>query len=321
MRAMTPSIRAGLQIPIFDYPGVDDVDLFETVAAIATTAEDSGFDSVWTMDHFNQITGRPSDRMLETYALLGALAARTSRVNLGSLVTGVTYRNPAMLAKQVTTLDVLSRGRAIFGIGAGWFEHEHTAFGYDFPSARERLDRLEEAVQIARLMFTEESPSFQGTYYSIVEAFNRPRPIRPDGIPILIGGGGERRTLGLVAQYADACNVGAAGDAARAKIDALARHCDELGRDIDSINKTLLRTVVIGATSAEAVARGDAMRAAMGIPEDRFSAMVVQGDPSAVAEYLAAELKLGFDGVIMNIAGVQSLDTIALAGDAMRMLA
>jgi F420-dependent oxidoreductase-like protein len=194
--------RFGLQIPDFSFPEVADKDLFETVAGIAETAESSGFDSVWVMDHFYQIgnVGPETDPMLEAYTLLGALAARTSKASLGTMVTGVTYRNPALLAKQVTTLDIISSGRAILGIGAAWNDSEHSGYGFAFPGAKERLDRLEEALQICHAMFTQERATFSGRYYQTNEALNYPRPIRPEGIPILVGGGGEKRTLRLVAQ-------------------------------------------------------------------------------------------------------------------------
>ena len=223
--------RFGLQIPSFTYPGVEDRDLFARIAEIAVTAEESGFDSVWVMDHFYQITnvGPRTDPMLEAYTLLGALAARTSRASLGTMVTGVTYRNPAMLAKEVTTLDVISGGRAILGIGAAWNDDEHTGYGFDFPPVGERMDRLDEALRICRAMFTEEAPSFSGRYYSTDAALNVPRPIRPEGIPILVGGSGERRTLKLVARHADACNL--FGDAATIshKLEVLDRHCEAEG--------------------------------------------------------------------------------------------
>ena len=182
--------RFGLQIPSFTYPGVADRDLFGRVSEIAVAAEESGFDSVWVMDHVYQIMtiGPRTDPMLEAYTLLGAIAARTEKVALGTMVTGVTYRNPAMLAKQVTTLDVISAGRAILGIGAAWNDDEHAGYGFDFPPIKERLDRLEEALQICRAMFSEQTPSFSGVHYRIEEALNVPRPIRSDGIPILVAG-------------------------------------------------------------------------------------------------------------------------------------
>src|SRR2546423_5258972 len=187
--------RFGLQIPSFTYPDVSDDKLCEEIAEIAVTAEQSGFDSVWVMDHYYQIpfAGRPEEPMLECYALLSGLAARTQRARLGAMVTGVTYRNPAFLAKVVTTLDVVSSGRAILGIGAAWNQQEHGGYGFDFPEVRERMDRLEEAVQICRAMFTQERPSFDGRYYRIHEAINSPRPVTPGGPPILIGGGGRAR--------------------------------------------------------------------------------------------------------------------------------
>src|SRR5437660_2596493 len=175
---------------------------------MAAAADGAGFTSLWVMDHFYQLPGLggPDDPMLEAYTLLGALGARTKRITLGTLVTGVTYRNPALLAKEVTTLDIISSGRAVLGIGAAWYDVEHEGLGVDFPPAAERLDRMEEAVQICRLMFTEDRPTFEGRYYRIKEARNIPRPIQAGGPPIMIGGGGPKRTLKAVARHADTCN-------------------------------------------------------------------------------------------------------------------
>jgi len=232
-RDRRPVTRLGLQIPSFTYPGVSDAELFGRVAEIATTAEETGFDSVWVMDHFYQIRfqGQRTEPMLECYTLLSGLAARTSRVRLGALVTGVTYRNPAHLAKIVTTLDIVSSGRAILGIGAAWNEDEHRGLGFDFLPVSERFERLEEPLQICRAMFQVEAPAFQGKHCRIEEALNFPRPVQQGGPPILIGGSGEKKTLRLVAQYADACNL--FGDAAtvRHKLDVLEQHCNEIGRD------------------------------------------------------------------------------------------
>src|SRR6058998_955132 len=174
-------LRFGLQIPSFTYPRVADSELFDRVAEIAVTAEQAGFDSLWVMDHLYQIpnVGQRTEPMMESYTLLGGVAARTSRATLGTMVTGVTYRNPALLAKIVTTLDIVSSGRAILGIGAAWNEQEHRGYGFDFPTPGERLDRLEEALQICRAMFREEAPTFHGTCYRIEEALNYPRPVRP----------------------------------------------------------------------------------------------------------------------------------------------
>jgi F420-dependent oxidoreductase-like protein len=307
--------RFGLQLPNFTYPGVADAELFERIAAVATTAEDAGFDSVWVMDHFYQIgvIGPRDAAMLEGYSVLAALAARTRAVQLGTMVTGVTYRNPALLAKTVTTLDVVSSGRAILGIGAAWNEDEHRGYGWDFPPPRERLDRLEEAVQVCRAMFTQQRASFAGRHYRVQEALNVPRPVRPGGPPILIGGGGERRTLRLVARYADACNL--FGDVAtvRQKLAVLERHCAEVGRDPAEITKTRLGALVIAPTQAEAERKGAGLREARRIDEARFRSVVV-GGPDAVAEQAQSYLDAGLDGLIFNIHDDYELEPVALAG-------
>ena len=279
-----PVTRLGLQIPNFTFPGVRDADLFETIAGIATTAESNGFDSIWVMDHLYQIemVGPKEDPMLEAYTLLAALAARTKTASLGTMVTGVTYRNPALLAKIVTTLDVISAGRAILGIGAAWNDDEHAGYGYDFPPAGERLDRLEEALQITRAMFTEPTASFEGRHYRIANVLNNPKPIR-GRIPILIGGGGEKRTLRLVAQYGDACNLFGDPDAVRHKLDVLERHCADVGRDPAEITKTILLTVK---------------------------------DPSG-AEQVAGFKAVGVDGIVVNMPNVADLTAVAKVGEAM----
>jgi F420-dependent oxidoreductase-like protein len=211
--------RFGVQLPSFS--GFDSADLFDHVTGLVTTAEEAGFDSVWVMDHFFQLPplGGPDQPMMEAYTLLGALAARTSRVQLGTLVTGVTYRNPAILAKIVTTLDVISRGRAILGIGGAWYDVEHQGLGVDYPADRVRLD-----------MFTGDDVSFSGTHYRLDHARNLPRPVQAGGPKIMIGGGGEKRTLRLVAQYADMCNVTGDVSTLSRKIDVLRRHCADVGR-------------------------------------------------------------------------------------------
>ncbi|MGZ8571917.1 MAG: TIGR03560 family F420-dependent LLM class oxidoreductase, partial [Actinomycetota bacterium] len=194
----------GLQLPSFTFPDVPDNRLFERVAAIAKAAEDSGFDSFWVMDHYHQIAnmGPRTDPMLEAYTVLSGVAARTSTIRLGAMVTGVVYRNPAFLAKVVTTLDVVSSGRAILGIGAAWNDEEARAYGYDWPSTRERFDRLEDALRICRAMFTQQETSFRGAVHRVDGALNIPQPVQPGGPKILVGGGGERKTLALTARYA-----------------------------------------------------------------------------------------------------------------------
>src|SRR2546427_1982781 len=311
-------LRLGLQIPNFTYPGVPDGELFDRVADIAVTAEQAGFDSIWVMDHLYQIpnVGQRTEPMLESYTLLGGIAARTSRAMLGTMVTGVTYRNPAHLAKIVTTLDIVSSGRAILGIGAAWNEDEHRGYGFDFPPAGERLARLEEAVQICRGMFTQQEFTFQGRFYRTSGALNFPRPVRPGGIPILIGGSGERRTLRLVATYADACNL--FGDVAtiRHKLEVLQRHCEEVGRDPSEITKTRLGALVIAGTQAEAQRKAEAHWKRRGVIEAWRSSYIV-GDPDGVAEQVRTYFEAGLDGLLFNMPDAYDLETVALAGKAL----
>ena len=252
--------------------------------------------------------------MFEAYTLLGAIAARTGRASLGTMVTGVTYRNPAYLAKVVTTLDVISSGRAILGIGAAWNQDEHAGYGFAFPPVAERMERLEEALQVCKAMFKEEAPSFTGRHYAIADALNRPRPIRPAGIPILVGGGGERKTLRLVATYADACNL--FGDVAtiRHKLDVLNRHCEAVGRDPAEITKTRLGSLVIAETNAEAERKARVMAVARGMDSARLREYVAMGDPDSVCEQLAKYFDAGLDGMIFNMHDAQDLEPVRLAG-------
>ncbi len=313
--------RFGLQIPLFTYPDVPNDQLFERVSAIATTAEESGIDSIWVMDHFYQLPGlgKHDDPMFEAYTLLGALAARTHTAKLGTMVTGVTYRNPALLAKIVTTLDVISAGRAILGIGAAWNEVEHRAYGFDFPPTGERMDRLEEALQICRAMFTEYSPSFSGKHYEVVDAYNVPRPVTPGGPPIMIGGGGEKRTLRLVAQYGDASNIFGDIPTVRHKLDVLARHCASVGRDPAEITKTKLATLVIAPTAEEAERKAVAVRAIVG--DEWFDSTAISGEPDQVCEQVQAHFDAGLDGLLVNLPDAQDLDTVSLAGQTLSRLA
>lgn len=309
--------RIGLQIPTFAFQDVADRDLFAKVAEIAGVAERSGFDSLWVMDHFYQIPimAPESDPMFEAYTLLAAIAARTEKISLGTLVTGVTYRNPALLAKQVTTLDLISKGRAILGIGAAWHDTEHLGYGFAFPSVKERMDRLEETVQICQMMFTEDRPSFAGNYYTIDQARNVPRPVRASGIPILIGGGGERRTLSLVAKYADACNLFGDQETIRHKIEVLERHCATVGRDPGEITKTRLGGIVIAKTTAEAEKKAQRLAKVRNMDETRLRAYAAIGDPDTVAAQIRDYLDAGLDGMIFNMPDADDLEIVALAGE------
>jgi len=317
-----PVTRLGLQIPSFTYPGVSDAELFGHIAEIATTAEDAGFDSLWVMDHFYQIpfVGKRTEPMLECYTLLGGIAARTSLMRLGALVTGVTYRNPALLAKMITTLDIVSSGRAMLGIGAAWNEDEHRGYGFDFPQVRERFERLEEALQTCRAMFQEEAPTFQGKHYRVEEALSFPKPVQPGGPPILIGGGGERKTLRLVAQYGDACNLFGPAHVVRRKLEVLERHCADVGRDPAEITKTRLGGLVIAPTHEEAERRGAEMKAARGQSDEYYRMSQIVGDPDEVGEKVQALMDVGLDGLIFNMWHVEELEPVALAGQTLSKL-
>jgi F420-dependent oxidoreductase-like protein len=310
----TPVTRLGLQIPSFTYPGVPDAELFERIAEIATTAEDSGFDSVWVMDHLYQIrtVGRPDEPMLEGYALLSGLAARTSRVNLGTMVTGVTYRNPAFLAKVVTTLDIISSGRAILGIGAAWNEEEHKGFGYEFPPLRVRFEMLEDALRIARAMFTQPRSTVRGTHFHTDDVLNIPQPVRPGGPPILIGGSGERKTIPLIAKYGDASNFFGNIETIRHKVQVLEEACEREGRDRGEITVTKLGTLAIAETEAEVERKKAVLRERMG---DRYDDVVVAGTPEQVVEQVDAFFEAGLDGIVFNMPDSHELDPVRLAGE------
>jgi F420-dependent oxidoreductase-like protein len=317
------SIRMGLQIPNFTYPDVPTSELFERIAAMAVTAESSGFDSVFVMDHFYQLPmlGAPDQEMFEAYTLLTALAARTSKVRLGAMVGGMTYRNPAFLAKCVTALDVISGGRAIWGIGAGWFEQEHDAYGYEFGTFTDRFEKLEEGLQIVTSMFTNHVTTFDGKWFKVTDAMNVPKPIQAGGPPVLIGGSGERKTLRMVAQYADACNVFGDASAVRHLLEVLDGHCERLGRDPRAICRTRLGTLVVGRTMEEAEAKiaGRFGGAKLDdLPADiqaRVRTMFILGDPPTVQAQVQQLLDAGLDGIVFNMPDAHDLEAIAFAGE------
>jgi F420-dependent oxidoreductase-like protein len=309
-------IRFGLQLPNFNLPGVSADDLFERLTEIAATAESSGFDSLFVMDHLHQIpgVGPQTNWMLEGNTLLGAFAARTERLQLGLMVGAVTYRNPALHAKITTTLDVISGGRAIHSLGAAWFEDEHRAYGFDFPPLKERFERLDEALQISRGMFTQESPSFEGRHYRIENVLNNPRPLRGD-IPILVGGSGERKTLRLVAEHADACNIFGDAEQVRHLLGVLEDHCEAVGRDSSEITKTKLGTLAIGRTHEEAERALAAWPDRANLPEERRRMVLTLGDPDEVGEQVQALLDAGLDGLVVHLPNPHDLDVVALAGE------
>lgn len=301
----------GLQIPSFTYPGVDTPDLFDTIARQAREADTSGFDTVLVMDHFYQLPqiGDPSENMLECYALLSALARETEHVKLSALVTGNTYRNPAVLAKTVTTLDVVSQGRAMLGIGAGWFEMEHDAFGIEFGTFTDRFEKLEEALQIIGPLLRGERSSLDGKWYTTKDAMNHPSPI--GDVPIMIGGSGEKKTLRMVAQYAQESNlICDDADLAR-KLEVLAGHCDTLGRDRSELTVSKQTNACIAPTHDEARADMMAFLDRRGFDTSSMSeedlapwlGLITWGDPDEIGEHFSNLLAdhPGLDGFTINM--------------------
>ena len=299
------TIRLALQIPNFSY-GTGVEQLFPTVIAQAREAESAGFDAVFVMDHFYQLPmlGSPDQPMLEAYTALGALAMATERVQLGALVTGNTYRNPTLLAKVITTLDVVSAGRAILSVGTGWFELEHRQLGFEFGTFTDRFNRVEEALQILDPMIKGERSTFSGDWYTTESAVAEPR--YRDRIPILIGGRGEKKTFSIAARYADHLNVIAGFDELPGKLDALAKRCDEAGRDTSTLETSMLLTVTV-----------DDRASSHQVPAKQSQRMLV-GSPDQIAEQVQAKvLDAGIDGVVINLSSYQP-GVIAAVGEALR---
>src|SRR5579863_4629435 len=273
-------MRLGLQVPNFTWPGGQE-QLGDTFGLIAERAERAGMYSLWVMDHFFQIrsVGPSENEMLEGYSALAFAAGRTNRIKLGTMVTGVTYRHPGILVKTVTTLDVLSHGRAYLGIGAAWNEEEHLGLGVPFPPLAERFERLEETLQIALQMWSGDEKSYAGKHYQLTRPLNAPQSVQRPHPPILIGGSGEQKTLRLVAKYGDGCNLFArmGNDVLQHKLDVLRGHCESLGRPYGQIEKTTLNTMRFsrdgrdGSLTPAAAVKHFAELAAMGIDQAIFS--------------------------------------------------
>ncbi|UQE76196.1 LLM class F420-dependent oxidoreductase [Gordonia sp. PP30] len=329
-------IRLGYQIPNFTYPdplhGVrgPDSDIFPSVLAQARDAQDSGFDTVFVMDHFFQLPGIGAfdEPMLEAYTALGALATGTSSIKLSTLVSGNTYRNPALLAKAVTTLDAVSGGRAVLGIGAGWFEREHDAMGYEFGTFTDRFAKLSEALTIIEPMLRGGRPEVDGEYYSSHGAFASPL-VRTD-LPIMLGGAGEKKTFALAARYADHINMNCSPDEIPRKLDALAARCEEAGRDRSTLETSLLGFVMMDED-------GDVARAMVGeylrklgtdpatLDDETFAratARMFVGTPDDVAEQIQTRvLDRGLDGIVFNmVANGHVPGMVRLAGETLAPL-
>lgn len=292
-------IRLGYQMPNFSH-AASPRELFPSVIEQARAAEAAGFDAAFVMDHFYQLPnlGAPEEPMLEAYTALGALATATERIQLSTLVTGNTYRNPAMLAKTVTTLDVVSGGRAVLGIGAGWFEFEHIGYGYEFGTFTERFERLEEALAIIAPMLHGQHPTFEGKWYHTREALNNPR-IRDD-LPIMLGGGGEKKTFGMAARYADHLNIICNASELPQKIAAVRARCEENDRDPETLETSFLAFAIIdedGDRARKLQAEVSAKQGGADLSDRQFV-----GTPDDVAEQVQRRvLDHGVDGIIVNM--------------------
>jgi F420-dependent oxidoreductase-like protein len=306
-------MRFGLQHPNFnfDYDGQDTSQIIDSLKNLIVKAENSGFDSFWVMDHFHQIqfVGKPDEPMLEGWTVISVLAGITSKIKLGTLVTGVIYRYPSVLAKVAATLDVLSKGRLFMGIGAAWNEQESAAYDISYPSNQERLVRLEEAIQIIRKMWTEEpSASFNGKYYQINNAYCNPKPIQKPSPPIMVGGSGERKTLKIVAKYADACNLFGSAETIKRKLNILKEHCKSVGRDYNSILKTKLGAIVVDDNKEMTKTR--VQQTFKGIPDEQINEFVIYGTPEDVLRQIELLEEVGIQYLIVDLEPSRELEAL-----------
>jgi F420-dependent oxidoreductase-like protein len=288
---------------------------YEALAAHWRAADELGFDSVWLDDHFYSVVRPRSESQMEAWTLLAALARETRRVRIGILVSCNSYRNPALLAKMAATVDVLSGGRLIHGVGAGWFENEYEGYGYEFPDVRTRLAQLEESLQVQRLLWTADRPSFDGRFYRLRDAWCEPRPVQQPHPPILIGGSGEKILLRIVARYSSMWNCpGEPAELAR-KIDVLRTHCAAEGRPLDAIERTWFGNVVVDADAARARARLERLAAAWGMTPEQMDARALAGTPEAVIDRIHAYREAGATGFIGMYGRVDDLRTTRLIAE------
>jgi F420-dependent oxidoreductase-like protein len=294
-----------------DLVGIPDpVQAYEAMTRVAQEAEAQGFSSAWLYDHFHTVPTPIQEITFECWTSCAGLARDTQRLRIGQMVTCNSYRNPALLAKMASTVDVLSHGRLVLGIGAGWYKHEYLAYGYPYPSTRERLQRLDEAVQIILAMWTQNEATFEGQYYQIRGAINQPKGAQKPHIPLLIGGGGEKVTLRLVAQYADACNVGGDIPTIKHKLDVLKQHCEQIGRDYNTIRRTALIDYC-------AIARTEEAAIAKLTPDERnnLDELLPEsliGTPATIRERLQEYEEAGIQEIIVRFVDAVQLDSIRM---------
>lgn len=308
-------MKFGLQHPNFTFDGQGS-EIVENLRTLTQRAESLGFDSFWVMDHFHQIqyVGESQEPMLEGWTTQSVVAGFTSKIKLGTLVTGIVYRHPSVLAKIGATLDVLSKGRLFMGIGAAWNVDEATAYGIPFPPVKERMQRLEEAVQVIIKMWTEQRATFNGKFHQLHDAYCNPKPIQKPHPPIMIGGSGERQTLKIVAKYGDACNIFGSTETVKKKLAVLREHCRSVGRDYDSILKTKLGHVIIDKnkeTVTEAIKR---------LPEERRGEYAIYGTPEEVYRQIEAFRDVGIEYLIVNLEPDRELQALGLLGEVVKNL-
>ncbi|HAH01416.1 MAG TPA: LLM class F420-dependent oxidoreductase [Ktedonobacter sp.] len=309
------ALKFGLLVPQgwrMDLVGIPDpVEAYETMTRVAQEAETLGYDSIWLFDHFHTVPEPTQEVTFECWTSTAALARDTKRVRIGQMVTCNGYRNPALMAKMASTVDVLSHGRLDFGIGAGWYEHEYRAYGYGFPDAPERLRYLREAAQVILAMWTQDEALFEGKYYHVNGAINQPKGVQKPHIPLLIGGGGEKVTLKLVAQYGDACNIGHLDVAGlEHKFSVLKKHCDDIGRDYNSIKRTVLFNCAIAATDEEAMAKAGPY--ARNIPSGRIREQALVGTPEAIRRRLKEIEQAGAQEIIVFMQDSKDLESVRM---------
>jgi F420-dependent oxidoreductase-like protein len=286
----------------------DPIEAYEAMTRVAQTADELGFESAWLVDHFHTIPQPSQEVTFECWTTTAALARDTSRIRIGQMVTCNGYRNPALLAKMASTVDVLSHGRLNFGIGAGWYEHEYRAYGYDYPAAPDRLRLLREAVQVILALWMEDAAAFEGQYYQVQGAINQPKGVQKPHIPLLIGGGGEQVTLKLVAQYADACNIGGDLPTIERKFGVLKQHCTAVGRDYASIHRTVTGFCSIGETDEQAWAK--VPEAYVGRLGNRMYSLI--GSPTTIRKGLADLEAVGVQEVVLGFPDILQLDSLGL---------
>ncbi len=309
------TLKYGLIVPQgwrMDLAGISDaVEAYETMTRVAQEAEALGFDSIWLYDHFHTVPTPTQEVTFECWTSTAALARDTKRVRIGQMVTCNGYRNPALLAKMASTVDALSHGRLDFGIGAGWYEQEFLAYGYDFPDGPARLRQLRDAVQIILKMWSDDEAVFEGKHHQVHGAINQPKGVQKPHIPLLIGGGGEQVTLKLVAQFADACNIGHLdNEGLIRKFALIKKHCDDVGRDYDSIWRTVIFNCAIAETDEEAFAKSKAFQ--RNIPSGRFREQALVGIPETIRQRLAEIEQAGAQEIIIYMPDAAQLEPVRM---------